>query len=196
MSIQHLIQILGYPAVFLLVMGESMGIPLPGETALLIASAFSGMSHQLSLWGIMGAGAAGAIVGDNIGYWLGRRGGRPLLEKLTGKFHLKKKHLERAEEFFARHGGKTVFFGRFVMFLRVFAALLAGVSHMRYRTFLIYNALGGIVWAGLVSFLGHTFGKSLPLLEKRLTESGWIIAVLVVLGIGIYLFWRRKHHGQ
>jgi membrane protein DedA with SNARE-associated domain len=191
MNIEHLINIFGYPAVLLLVMGESMGVPLPGETALLLASAYSGMSGGLSLWGIMAAGSAGAILGDNLGYWLGHRGGRPLLNKVISKFHLKLQLLDKAEGFFEKHGAKTVFFGRFVTFLRVFAALLAGVSKMNYPTFLVYNAAGGIVWACLISLIGHFFGKNLPLLLRRFRELGWILPGLIAIGIIAYFIYKK-----
>ncbi len=191
MHIEHLIEILGYPAVFLLVMGESMGLPLPGETILLIASAFSGMSGRLNLWGIMAAGSAGAILGDNLGYLLGYRGGRAFVNRIITKMHLKTELLNRAEQFFKKHGGKTVFFGRFITFLRVFSALLAGVSKMHYPTFLLYNAAGGILWASIVCILGHTFGKNLPLLLKRFSEGGWIILGIVLAGIIIYFIYKK-----
>ena len=193
MDIEHLINIFGYPAVLLLVMGETMGLPLPGETALLLASAYSGMSGGLALWGIMVAGSAGAILGDNLGYWLGHRGGRPLLNKIISKFHLKIRLLDKAEEFFEKHGAKTVFFGRFVTFFRVFSALLAGVSKMNYPTFLVYNAAGGIVWACLISLIGHFFGKNLPLLFKRFSEFGWIILAIIVVGIIAYFIYKKFH---
>jgi membrane protein DedA with SNARE-associated domain len=193
MNIEHLIHILGYPAVLLLVMGESMGLPLPGETALLLASAYSGMSGGLALWGIMVAGSAGAILGDNLGYWLGHRGGRPFVNKIISKFHLKSQLLDKAEGFFKKHGAKTVFFGRFVTFLRVFSALLAGVSKMHYPTFLFYNTTGGILWACLISVIGHVFGKNLPLLLKRFRELGWILPGLIAVGIIAYFLYKKYH---
>jgi membrane protein DedA with SNARE-associated domain len=193
MHIEQLIEIFGYPAVLILVMGESMGVPLPGETALLIASAFSAISGRLNLWGIMAAGSAGAIMGDNLGYWLGHRGGRPFINKIIVKFHLKPQLLDRAEKFFDKHGGKTVFFGRFVTFLRVFSALLAGVSKMNYPTFFIYNAAGGIVWTSVVCLIGHIFGKNLPLLLKRFREGGWIILGIVIVGLLVFFLYKKIH---
>jgi membrane protein DedA with SNARE-associated domain len=191
MNIEHLIHIFGYPAVLLLVMGESMGIPLPGETALLVASAYTAISGKLDLWGIIAAGSAGAIIGDNLGYWLGKRGGRPFVIKVMNKMHLKQRHLDRAEQFFYKHGGKTVFFGRFITFLRIFSALLAGVSRMKYPTFLVYNAAGGILWASIVCIIGHTFGRNLPLLLKRSEQGGWIILGFVVLGIAGFIIFKK-----
>jgi membrane protein DedA with SNARE-associated domain len=185
MSLESLLLSVGYPLVFLLIMGESAGVPMPGETAVLIASGAAGAGRGFNVWLVFACAAAGAIVGDTIGYWIGRRGGRALLTRLTGKLWFKKEHIEKAEKFFGRHGGKAVFFGRSVSYLRVFTALMAGVSRMQYPKFLFYNAMGGIVWAGVVSFIGYKFGKHLDIVEKIIREIGWgllgVVALIVVL---------------
>jgi membrane protein DedA with SNARE-associated domain len=178
MSLEALIQTVGYPFVFLFIMGESAGVPLPGETTVLIASAAAGAGKGFNIWLVVAVASAGAITGDTIGYWIGRRGGRALLDRLSGKLWFRKDHIEKAERFFSRHGGKAVFFGRSVSYLRVLTALMAGVSRMHYPRFLFYNALGGIVWASVVSFIGFKFGRRLPLIERIIREMGWGILIV------------------
>ncbi len=191
MYLETLIETIGYPAVFALAMGECMGVPLPGETALLIAAAAAGTGRMFTLWWVIIAAAAGAIAGDTIGYWIGRRGGRPLVVRLTGKFFVKQEHLEKAERFFAHHGGKAVFFGRSVSYLRVMTALLAGVSRMHYPRFLVFNALGGVAWATVFGCAGYYFGKNLGFLETRIREMAWGLLVLALVGGGVYFIRKR-----
>jgi len=150
----------GIPALFALIAVETMGVPLPGETALIAAGIFASQGHLAIEWVIVAAAAA-AILGDNVGFFIGRHYGRRLLEWDGGPFpHHRKKLLEIGEPFFERHGPKAVFLGRWVAGLRITAAWLAGASGMRWPIFTFYNALGGICWAlsvGLISFyLGHT----------------------------------------
>jgi membrane protein DedA with SNARE-associated domain len=178
----------GYAIVGGLVMLESMGLPLPGESILLIAAAYAAYG-RLSLIGVIAAAAAGAIVGDTIGYWIGRRGGRALLERVGRRAPWYRRRLARAEQFFDRHGGKTVFLGRFVAFLRMFAGPLAGVAGMRYGSFLAYNALGGICWAVLMGLVGYTFGSELPRLQQWAHRIG--IAAVCALVI-VLIVWRCR----
>jgi membrane protein DedA with SNARE-associated domain len=142
--LQHLLASYGYLAVAVGVMVESMGVPIPGETMLLLAAAYAG-AGGLDVRGVIVAAALGAIVGDSVGYEIGRLGGRALLERYGHRLHLSKRHLARAEAFFARHGDKIVFLGRFTAILRTWSAFLAGVNRMLYRRFLLYNAAGGIL---------------------------------------------------
>jgi membrane protein DedA with SNARE-associated domain len=191
MHLESLISAIGYPAVFFLVMGECMGIPLPGETGLLIAAAASGTGKMFSIWWVISAAAAGAIVGDTLGYWIGRRGGRGLVLRLTGKYFIKREHLEKAEVFFLHHGGKAVFFGRSVSYLRVLTALLAGVSRMYYPKFLLFNALGGIAWAVVFGLAGYAFGKNLGFLEERIREIGWGALAVFIMAVIAYILWKK-----
>jgi membrane protein DedA with SNARE-associated domain len=191
MHLESLISAMGYPAVFLLVMGECMGIPLPGETGLLIAAAASGTGKMFVIWWVIVAAASGAIVGDTLGYWIGRRGGRGLVLRLTGKFFIKREHLEKAEVFFLHHGGKAVFFGRSVSYLRVLTALLAGVSRMYYPKFLLFNALGGIAWAAVFGLAGYAFGKNLGFLEERIREIGWGALAVFIMAVIVYFLWKK-----
>lgn len=191
MSLETIILSVGYPLVFFFIMGESAGIPMPGETTVLIAAGAAGAGKHFNIWLVFLCACAGAIVGDTIGYWIGRRGGRNLLLRLAGRRWFKKEHLEKAEKFFSKHGGKAVFFGRSVSYLRVLTALMAGVSHMYYPRFLLYNALGGIAWAAVVSFIGYKFGQNLDLVEKIIREFGrGLLAAVVIAGL-LYYFARR-----
>ena len=147
----------GYGALFGLVFAESAGLPVPGETALLAAGALAGSGH-LVLPAVIAVGAAAAIFGDNLGYWIGRRGGRAVLLR-EGRFaHHRRRAVAKGDAFFARHGAKAVFLGRWVPGVRVVGAVLAGASAMSWRSFLFYNATGALVWAAGVSGIAALFG--------------------------------------
>ena len=148
----------GYVAVFALIGIESLGIPVPGETMLVTAAVYAGATQRLAIAGVIAFAIAGAVIGDNIGYAVGRRSGFRLLVRHGHKVRIKESHLKVARYMFDRHGGKVVFFGRFVAVLRTYAAFLAGVGHMHWRRFLAFNAAGGILWAlifGLAGFYGQ-----------------------------------------
>jgi membrane protein DedA with SNARE-associated domain len=147
----------GYFAVFLLVALESAGVPMPGETALVSAAVFAGQG-SLSLAGVIACAAAAAILGDNLGYWIGREFGFPLIYRYGHLVRFDEGRLKVAQYLFLRHGGKIVFFGRFVAILRAFAAFLAGVNRLPWPRFLVFNALGGIVWAILFGLGGWSLG--------------------------------------
>lgn len=141
---------IGYGALFGFVFAESAGVPVPGETALVAAGLLAG-SGQLALPAVIAVGTAAAILGDNLGYWFGRRGGRALLLR-DGRFaRHRRKAVDKGERFFERHGPKAVFLGRWVSGVRIVAALTAGASRMPWRTFLLYNATGALAWAATVS---------------------------------------------
>jgi membrane protein DedA with SNARE-associated domain len=197
--LQNALQTLGYPAVFLFIMIESSGIPFPGETMLLLAAFYSAIDQHLQIPLVIVCAALGAIVGDNIGYLVGRTGGKALVERYGHYIFLKPEHLQRAERFFAKHGNKTVFFGRFVAVLRAWAAFLAGVNRMHWRTFLIYNAAGGILWATLFGLLGFYAGRifhdnfaQVEHLARNVSEIIGGIIVLTAVIIGIIVYRRRK----
>jgi membrane protein DedA with SNARE-associated domain len=185
----------GYPVLFLLVMAESSGVPVPGETSL-IAAAVLASQGELEIAAVIPLAAAAAIVGDNIGYQIGRRGGRWLLKR-PGRFHRQRLQvLETGEPFFERHGSKAVFFGRFLLGLRVWASWLAGATHMRWRSFLVWNALGGICWAtgvGLIAyFLGHAAGNAL----QTFGVFGLVAVVVVAAGFLIAHLRHRKRQAD
>ena len=145
--------------LFALLLLESFGLPLPGETAL-IACGVLASQGALSIGWVIATAAIAAILGDNLGYWTARRGGRALLDRSSLTRGYAQRYLPRGERFFARHGGKTVFIGRFVAVLRVTAAWIAGLSHMRWWGFLAWNAAGGIVWATLVGLISYFVGSA------------------------------------
>ncbi|HLH61936.1 MAG TPA: DedA family protein [Ktedonobacteraceae bacterium] len=198
--LRNALDVLGYPAVALFIMIESSGIPFPGETMLLLASFYAGVEQQLQIPIVIACAALGAIVGDNIGYIIGRTGGRALAERYGRYVFLKPEHLDQAEKFFAKHGNKTVFFGRFVSVLRAWAAFLAGVNHMRWRSFLLYNAAGGIIWAivyGLLGFYaGRYFKDNFTEVENIARALGWAgagaITLAIILAIVIYRLRKRR----
>jgi membrane-associated protein len=166
---------------------ESSGVPVPGETAL-IASGVLAHHGRLSIELVILVAAAAAIIGDNIGYVIGRTGGRRLLERPG--FLEKHRHavLEKGEPFFAKHGPKAVFLGRWVAGLRIAASWLAGINRMPWRVFLLWNALGGIVWATTVGLLAYYLGPTAEKIFKTLGIAGVATAVLLVVA---YLTWRR-----
>lgn len=185
-SVAHLVASYGYLFLFLLVGVESLGVPLPGETALVSAAAIAA-TGRLNIAFVIAAAAAGAIVGDNAGYWIGRKGGIALVRRYGRHVGLDEKELDRAHRFFGRHGAKTVFLARFVALLRSWAAALAGVSRMPYGTFTTWNALGGVVWASLFGALGYAFGRNLPRLEHYAGRVTLALVLLVALGIALTL---------
>jgi undecaprenyl-diphosphatase len=177
----------GYAVVFALIAIETMGIPVPGETAL-IAAALLAHDGRLEIGLLIVVAAAAAIIGDNVGFAIGRQGGRRLFE-LPGPFHSHRQAaLEAGEPFFARHGPKAVFLGRWVAGLRIASAWLAGMLKMRWPTFLFWNALGGICWAASIAlgvyFIGHAF-------EEILGIGGIVAAALVGGALVGVLAWRR-----
>lgn len=192
-TLTSLVETYGYPLVALFVGIESSGIPFPGETMLVTAAVYAGSGH-LSIFWVIVAGTAGAIVGDNLGYTAGRYGGRQLVTRYGRYIRIKPEQLERAEIFFQRHGNKTVFLGRFVAVLRAWTAFLAGTNRMPWPTFLLYNAAGGILWAIVYGLLGYTLGHNLPLLH-RITQFlgiGGVVVAIIVVGVALVLWQRRK----
>lgn len=164
---------LGYPVLAALVAGESAGLPIPGETALVSAALLVGPGG-LGLPMVILVAATAAIVGDNIGYWLGRRAGRKALTAHRGPFRRHRQHLlDGGEAFFARHGGKAVALGRFVAGVRVVTAVVAGASRMPVRRFMVANAIGAFAWAGTTAALVVWLG---PLGAALAMASGWAAA--------------------
>jgi membrane protein DedA with SNARE-associated domain/putative flippase GtrA len=184
-----LIEHYGYLVILFGVMIESTGVPLPGET-ILLASGILVQRGTLDLGDVIFFGILGAVVGDQIGYWIGREGGRPFILRWGRYLFITPERLARAEAFFARHGGKAVFMARFFSGLRVFGALVAGISRMRWGTFILYNALGGAVWATAVVLLGYFLGSSLGLVERWLGRVSILLIGLLVFAIVLYLTYR------
>jgi len=195
--VSHLLESIPPAAVYLvvglLIMVESLGVPLPGEIALVTAAVLA-TQHKLAVapeW-IAVSGSAGAIAGDSIGFYIGHRVGKPLFDWLGRKFprHFGPSHVAVAERFFNRHGAWAVFFGRFIALLRIFSGPLAGSLHMKYDRFLLANASGGILWASGITYLIWYLGQAA---EKWLSRASWIaLVVAVVIGLAISLFIRRR----
>jgi membrane protein DedA with SNARE-associated domain len=178
--------------LFLLIGVESAGIPLPGETAL-VASGVLASQSKLNIVVVIVVASSAAIIGDNGGYWIGRKGGRKVLERWSLVNKHAKKVLPRAERIFAKHGGKTVFFGRFIAILRITAAWMAGISHMPWWRFLAFNAAGGILWATLVGLVAYYSGEAAASAIQRygLYAAG-VIAFVTVAFFLVLRWWERR----
>jgi membrane protein DedA with SNARE-associated domain len=182
----------GYWAVFLLVGAESLGIPLPGETILIAAGVYAGSTHKLSIWGIWGAAIAGAIIGDNIGFAIGRYGGYRVVRKYGHYVKFDEPKLKVGMYVFERHGGKVVFFGRFISVLRTYAAFLAGTLKMEWLRFLVWNASGAVVWASIYTFGSYAAGNAIKSASK--TANYILAGVAVVAIVASFVVIRRKVH--
>jgi membrane protein DedA with SNARE-associated domain len=182
----------GYTVVFLGVLLENAGVPVPGETTLLVGAALAQFGRLSLLWVIVCA-AAGAMLGDNIGFAIGRRGGRGLAERHGSKIGLTSVRLQQFDRFFEKYGAPTVFIARFVTGLRVFCAVLAGGSGLSWRTFLFYNAAGAIVWSIAIGSLGYSLAYSWDSLERWIGRSGGIALALIGIASAVaYLRARMK----
>ena len=186
-NLDSLLATYGYLAVFIFVGVESIGIPVPGETMLVTAAIYAGTTGRLSIVLVIAASAAGAIVGDNIGYTIGRTGGYRLVKRYGRYIRLEENRLRLGEYLFHKHGSKVVFFGRFISVLRIFAAFLAGVNRMHWRRFLIFNAAGGIIWSTLYGVAAFLLGQQLLRLSGRVDLVLAIIGVAVIIAVIVFL---------
>ncbi len=178
-----IVDALGYPAAGLGILIESAGVPFPGEALLLAAAAWAAARH-LSLPLVILYAFAGATLGADFGYYLGYRGGRPFVERFGSVFRIRPEHISRAELFFARHGDKAIVAARFVIGLRTWGSMLAGMARMPFWRFQLFSAIGGLAWATAVGLAGYVLGSNLPLLESILRDIGVgglvIVAAIVV----------------
>jgi membrane protein DedA with SNARE-associated domain len=180
----------GYVAIFVIVMLESAGLPMPGETTLISAAVYAGTRHGLDITWVIAAAAGGAIVGDNVGFWVGREFGEPLLDRWGHHVGLDARKRMLGRYLFARYGGSIVFFGRFIALLRAFAAVLAGVNGLAPARFFIFNAAGGITWATIFGLGGYVLGEGIARVAGPI---GWaLLATALACG---YALWRyyKKH---
>lgn len=193
LQITDLIAHYGYFAIFGVILLESAGLPLPGETILLSTAVYAGSTGQLDIWIIVGAAMAAAILGDNLGYWAGRRFGLPLLLRHGHVIGLDHGRLKLGQYMFQKHGGKIVFFGRFTAMLRAYAAVLAGVNRLETHRFMVFNAVGGVAWASLMGFGAYLCGRSI---EHVVGPIG--IALLAFVIFGSVALWRfmRRHEAR
>jgi membrane protein DedA with SNARE-associated domain len=181
-ALSHLIETYGYWALFGLLVLESAGLPLPGETALVAAALYAGTTHRLDIALVILAAAGGAVLGYNIGFWVGREFGLRLVLRYGRYIGLDERRLKLGHYLFLRHGGKIVFFGRFVALLRAFAALLAGINRMPWRRFLLFNACGGILWAMLYGLGGYLLGHAVQRFAEPVGLAALVLAVVVAVG--------------
>ena len=177
----------GYEAVFGLVGLESIGVPLPGETALITAALYAATTHRLDIAAVIAVAAAGAIIGDNIGFALGRWGGYRLAYRYGSYIRLDHRRLKIGRYLFRRHGGKVVFIGRFIAVLRTWAAFLAGTNRMSWPRFLFFNATGGITWALVIGLAYYYLGSAVSHVRGPLEIIIAVAAALLVVASLVYL---------
>lgn len=193
-NIAALVRAHGYWVLGVVVMLENAGLPVPGESALLAAGYLTSPDggHHLLLWAVVLVACLSAIIGDNLGFWLGRRVARPRLDSGRRFLFLTPERMKGAERYFERYGALTVFFARFVTGLRVVAGPAAGASGMRWGRFVVANAAGALVWAGAIALVGHSAGRAWEALRDRLGHIAWFILGTVIVGlvvwrVGLYL---------
>jgi membrane protein DedA with SNARE-associated domain len=175
--LQHVLTTYGYFAVVVVVGMESLGVPIPGETALVAAAIFAG-EGKLNIYGVIAAAAAGAIIGGACGYWIGREFGFPIAYRYGHYVSLNEKRLKLGQYLFLKHGGKIVFFGRFVALLRTFAAFLAGVNRYSWERFSAFNAAGAILWAALFGAGGYLLGRAFEHYARPVAVAALVAAVI------------------
>ena len=182
----------GYSAVGVTLLLENAGLPVPGETILLLASFLAYSERNLHLPTIILVATIAAVIGDNLGYWIGHHGGRSLLERYQHVLRLRSSTIERGERLFERYGPTTIFFARFIAGMRIVAGPLAGVLRMDWPKFALWNFLGAIVWVSVISGIGYFLGRNwdtLVRVVKHIHLSAIVIAGVVIL----FLWWRRRH---
>lgn len=183
----HLLAHAGYSAVFVAVAIESIGIPFPGETTLIAAAIYAGTTHNLHLGLLIAAAAAGAILGDNVGFWLGREFGFRLLLRYGPKIGLHERRIRLGQYLFLKYGGAVVFFGRFIALLRALAAFLAGTNRMTWPRFLVFNAAGGIVWSALYGGGAYALGSNIHRLAGPIGAGVGVVALAVIVAALVFL---------
>lgn len=187
----RLLELYTYPVLLLLVLLESLGIPLPGEIALVTAAAYA--SHgRISIYVVIALAAAGASIGGVLGYWIGIKGGLPLIARYGGYVGIRQSHVDKAHAFFERNGSKTVLFGRFIALLRTWAAIVAGAACMSFKKFVIYNTIGSIAWAIVFGWLGYFFGRDLPLLETYISRISFWVLIVGAAAVAILVVYRLR----
>jgi membrane protein DedA with SNARE-associated domain len=181
----------GYWAVAVLLLLESAGLPLPGETILLLASFLAYSEHELQLPWVIVVGTVASTLGGEFGFALGRRGGRPLIERYRHVFSIRAETVERGDRLFERYGATTVFLARFLFGMRVLASLLAGALHMPWRKFVVFNFLGAAVWVTAICGAGYLFGGHWGRLAHDLRRFDLLVTIVVAVAV-LWLWWRRR----
>jgi membrane protein DedA with SNARE-associated domain len=189
-TLQTLAHQYGYWVVCLGILFENLGLPLPGEAIVLVGGFLAG-EGDLNYWLVLGCAIAGSTIGGTCGYWVGYYGGWPLLSKVGKWFNISEERLLTLKESFSTKSGRTVLLGRFVALLRIFASPLAGIAGMPFRSFLLFNTLGAVLWAVVMVTLAFFAGEIIPL--ARLITSVSQFGLLVLVAIVGWLFWPRLH---
>jgi membrane-associated protein len=184
----------GYWAVAIALLCENAGLPVPGETVLLLASFLAHSEQKLQLGWIIAVGSCAAMLGDNLGYVFGHFGGRPLLERYQKLLHISDDAIARGERLFERYGAEGIFFARFIFGLRIVAGPLAGVLRMHWKKFAIFNALGAITWVSVIATVGYLFGRHFAAVERVIRRFD--VAVVVIAVIGLIFWWQRKKRSK
>jgi len=193
LDLMWMLETFGYLAVFLFIAIESMGIPFPGETMLITAALYAGHTHRMEIVLVIAAAAAGAIIGDNIGFAIGHWGGYRLVRRYGRYVRLHEGRLKLGQYLFRKHGGKVVFFGRFVSILRAYAAFLAGTNRMPWWRFLLFNAAGGVVWASVFGLGGYALGTQIHNITRT---SGIVFGILAVVAIVAFFVFLRRNEAR
>jgi membrane protein DedA with SNARE-associated domain len=193
LDLMWMLETFGYLAVFLFIAIESMGIPFPGETMLITAALYAGHTHRMEIVLVIAAAAAGAIIGDNIGFAIGHWGGYRLVRRYGRYVRLHEGRLKLGQYLFRKHGGKVVFFGRFVSLLRAYAAFLAGTNRMPWWRFLVFNAAGGVVWASVFGLGGYALGTQIHNITRT---SGIVFGILAVVAIVAFFVFLRRNEAR
>lgn len=193
-TLQEVARLYGYWAVFVGIALENTGIPLPGETIVIVGGFLAG-SGELNYWLVLSSAIAGAVLGDNFGYWVGRVGGWQLLVKIGQIFRLQEQQLEQAKDRYSQNAAQAVFWGRFITILRIFAGPLAGITHMPYNEFLLCNLGGAAVWSTTIVSLSFFLGKvvSLEQIVSWTAQVGVFALVLVICLLLAPIIW---NYGQ
>ena len=191
--VEHIVAAYGYYALALVVAGESAGVPLPGETMLVTASIYAGTTHGLDIRLVIVVAAVAAIVGDNLGFFVGRRYGEAVLRRFGPGIGLDERKQVLGRYLFKRYGGAIVFLGRYVALLRTFAALLAGINRLPPLTFFAWNAAGGITWAPVFGLGGYLAGKGI---ERIAGPVGYVALALAVVGAALVWRFYKRHEEQ
>jgi membrane protein DedA with SNARE-associated domain len=192
-SAQTLVSQWGYFIVFVMVLAQCAGIPLPAVAVLLAADA-AARKGSLSLPVVIAIGSAAAILGSTVGYVAGRIGGRPLMLRLARLLHVRTSRIDAMDRFFVRHGGKTIFIGRWVIFVRLWGSITAGAARMPWPKFMLWNVIGGILWVSSLSLLAYTLGNVFKTIADKLDLGGWILLPLIVAGFAVAEWRRHRRH--
>ncbi len=188
-TIYNYLSLYGYLAIFVITTLETsvfLGMFVPGDTVVLL-SGFLASRDILNLLFVILVSTVGAVIGDNIGYFIGKKFGEPFLLKYGKKFGFKKEYLDKSHEFFEKFGGMAIVLGRFTSLIRTFVPVVAGISEMSYKKFLFYNILGAVLWASVFSTAGYIFGKNLDMLIKYIGISGTVIIIVLISLTGFFL---------